>query len=332
MPGFRWLTKPWSLQYASNLYANRGWRPAWSALVPGAGNALALLGGCGSAATAAEAEETHEFLKRCSATWETVFYVPGPLELASAPEVRLPFPTQEDAMVELAASAAAGRENIVWMNQGEWEDSTRGIVLLGATGWTEAAGLDAVPRGTEEGERLWSGGAEGVERVGLEQLREWHTEDMEWLTERLEWWGRRAPGRQVVALTHHLCSGRLLSFDLPRAAYKRMALDVMSVESTHRAFHARNLYAWLCGATGSCVSGYMGTQKGVFTSANSLHPCPTLAHPSPNYLPDRRLEFSDGLRGDAAGSGGGGGLLGLVNRQLKLKPAGPSLIPPPVPV
>jgi hypothetical protein len=280
------------IQYASNLYANSGWQQAWSALLPGAAPTLALLGNCGSVATEEARSNTFQFLRRAAATYERVFYVPGPLEMTAAEGDPCGFTEQWDALDDLAFLAARKSQNIVILQQNEWYDSVKDVVVLGATGWTPCAGMDTVPEGVLE-RGVWTVDTE-MRQVTPDDLRTWHIDDIRWLRERVSWWSTHRPVVKIIILTHHLCSGQLVSMELPREAYRRMALDVMPVDVLPKVVAEGPVAAWLCGAMGSCVSGLSrgGPQRPkTFLSSNSLYSLGAQKGRVEQFMPDRRLEL-----------------------------------------
>ncbi len=283
-----------AIQYASNLYANSGWKQAWSALLPGASSTMALLGNCGSVATKEESANTFQFLRRLAATYQRVFYVPGPLEMTSGGAEPRVFTEQWDSLDDLTLLAAKKWGNITILQQGECYDATNDVVVLGATGWSPCVGLEEVPEGMLE-RNVWTAqGGVGLRRITVEDLRTWHMDDIRWLRERVSWWSTHRPVVRIVVLTHHLCSGQLVSHALPREAYRRMALDVMPVDVLPRITEEGQVGAWLCGAMGSCVSGTTrggGGRQKTFLSANSLYSVGSQKGRSEQFLPDRRLEM-----------------------------------------
>jgi hypothetical protein len=283
-----------AIQYVSNLYANSGWKQAWSALLPGAAPTIALLGNCGSVATKAEADNTFQFLRRLSVTYPHVFYVPGPLEMTSGGAEPKGFTEQWDSLDDVAFLAGRKHNNITILQQGEWYDSKNDVVVLGATGWSPCAGLEEVPEGMLE-KSIWTAeGGIGLRRVTADDLRSWHIDDIRWFQERVDWWSTHRPVVRIVVLTHHLCSGQLVSHELPREAYRRMALDVMPVDVLPRVTGEGQVSAWLCGAMGSCVSGTTrggGGRSKTFLAANSLYSLGAQKGRAEQFLPDRRLEL-----------------------------------------
>lgn len=283
------------IQYASGLYAHRGWRQAWSALVPGAAPTLALLGNCGSVGTADERRETLEFLRRCAATWEQVLWIPGPEELRSAAGEKVIYPYQLYSLEDLAKEAEGEWGSIELLNQGEIWNRKAKAVFLGATGWGPGLGLSKVPAGGPESEIFIS--TEGsIVPVRLEDLAEWHSQDVVWLEDRIKWWRTHHPDTRIVILTHTLCAGHLLSQSLPRNYYGRFPLDCMPVYSSDALLRNPGVYAWLCGATGGAVSGFTAgrgaaRQHRVYTAVNSASGGGEGGQRNPQYDPARRLEL-----------------------------------------
>lgn len=291
--------RPWGLQYTSGLYADHDWRAAWSALVPGAASTLVLLGNCGSAATPEKAANTAEFLRRCSSAWERVLWVPGPHEYSSAgcrpPKV---YPILRDALGDLAQDAAGANGNIQILDQGEVHIPEVNVLLLGATGWTDAAALDRLPSKSLEAQSIWTF-HEGRQRpFDLATVRGFHDDDMDWIHGTMDAWRARSPSTKQILLTHSLCSGKLVSRDWWRrgrgCGVERLGLDMMSHLTTERCFQNPSLHAWLCGASGSSVSGRVGPRT-VFGSVNACWTSPG-GWRNPAYLPDRRLEMAGGGR------------------------------------
>ncbi len=272
------------LQFASGLYSQCGWREAWSALVPGAGARLALLGNCGSLGGDAERQQTLEFLRRCSAAWEEVYWIPGPTELAASSRKHI-YPYQVDALRE----AAGEFENITVLDQGEAFLPQFNVVLLGATGWTKPP-TGPLPQGRPEHRILTTardGSPKGVEASDIAEL---HAEDLGWLTERVRWWQSNWPRVGIIPLTHHLCSANLISHTLPRSDYTSVALDCMPAESTDQLLtDSPTMHAWLCGATGSMVSGEMIMEpwQRTFVAVNSCWSGESRTWRNPHYDPAR---------------------------------------------
>lgn len=279
------LLRPWSLQYASGLYADQGWRRAAAALTPGAGQHLALLGNCGSAATPKQAKETREFLRSCSAAWEKVFWVFGPHEFGSA-EKGIVYTAQEDRLRE----AAAKFPNVHIMNQSE-HLLNDDVVLLGATGWSDLAFLrnERFPEGEPE-TTIYSSYGGYRKPLQPDTMRQWHEEDLEWLYLKANQWATYDHSIYKILLTHHLCSGWLLNRGGGVDTQKRAVLDVMSHASAGDLLQSglpMAPYAWLCGAGGSCASGIFNN---TFAATNTLYgKAGAGAVPNPNYMPDRCL-------------------------------------------
>lgn len=286
------IAKPWGIQYASGLRADLGWRNARASLTPAAAPALALLGNCGSVSSAVAAANTRDFLVWCLEHWDPIFWVPGPLEL-SGPAA---YTEQLDRIQEVAAdtAVAVGRseESILVMNQTRWSSPELGVTVLGCSGWTECAGFEEGPVPNEffEGVRVHFQDAAGLRTLAVEDIRDWHRDDIRWLKREVGLAARRPSAMRSILLTHHLCSGHLLNRELPRETYRRMALDVMSVEDIADIVEAQP-YAWLCGAAGSCTSGFLGHGRNTFMSVNSARQgLAEMAPAHPAYMPDRRLE------------------------------------------
>ena len=270
-------TSHWSLQFASGLYADLGWRAAWSALTPGAGQHLALLGNCCSVATGAQRAETAEFLRRAAATWESVYIVPGPRELAAGGEGGAPFYKQLDELRALAQEVSTEWENVHIMDQGEVVIRNKDITVLGATGWT-AAGADAEP--------IWKG--EG-QQISKEDIATWHNEDMAWLQERNTWWGMHHPEVRKVILTHHLCMESLVGGGGGGDGGGRptVCMPLASVAPILGHLHPRAPYAWLGGAGAGAVSGM---SRHTFLATNGLR-AEEGGAVNRLYLPNRCMEI-----------------------------------------
>jgi hypothetical protein len=264
----------WSLQFASGLYADLGWRAAWSALIPRAGQHIALLGNCCSVATRAQRAETEEFLRRTAAMWETVYLVPGPRELAAGKEGGPPFYEQLHELRAVAKGVSAEWENIYIMDQGEVAIRNKDITVLGATGWTTDGNAVA------GGEPIWKGVGQGITK---EDIATWHGEDMAWLRERNAWWGIHHPDVRKVILTHDLCTDSLLG----AVSSNRKCMPITSVAPILGHLSPRAPYAWLCGAGGSAVSGM---SRHTFLATNGLRAEEGGAM-NRFYLPNRCLEI-----------------------------------------
>jgi hypothetical protein len=253
----------WSLQYASGLFADKGWRRAWSALVPGAGQTLALLGNCCSVATDAQREESAEFLRRCSAAWQTVYLVPGPHEISSSEGA--PFFKQIDALKGVVKKAAGAKENVYLMQHSEHTLLNKDIVVLAATGWTGAA-----PCG--ETSTIWKLPGE-LATSGM--FHAWHQEDLGWLRERNNWWGTHHPEVRKVILTHYHPY-----FMGQQQVAEDICLPIDSVRPILGLQPPYSPYTWLSGAGNIVASGMV---RHSFLAANS-------ALNKQHYMADRRLE------------------------------------------
>jgi hypothetical protein len=278
----------------SSLYAHKGWRAAWASLKPRAAPTLALLGNCVSLASDEEARNSYKFLKKCAATWDKVFIVPGPAELSS--HAALTATDQLQQLREFCDSSLIGhvdigRYPITLMDQAEYYYSHLDIVILAASGWADCSTLEKFPVATHEADTIWVADAGGVRKIQPDDLTNWHMDDMAWLQERVTWWKRQRPAVRVVLMTHSLSSPYLLNSGLPKEAYERIYMDVMPFTSTDPMFAKGNIYAWLCGATGSCTSGFMGPKNRVFSSVNALYAKGSATHRNPQFLPDRKLEI-----------------------------------------
>jgi hypothetical protein len=286
--------RPWSLQYSSGLYADHNWRAAWSALVPGAAPALALLGNCGSAASPEKAANTFEFLRRCSNTWERVFWVFGPHEYSS--DSGAVFTTQRDTLQRVVQEAAGENANIVILDQDDYEIPGENVVLLGATAWTDGLMLKKMPKGSIERTHLWAFEDGRKKTFDAERIKGWHEDDMDWVRGSTDAWRLRRPEVRQILLTHSLCSGALLGRGrIPYETCQRAILDLMSGWTTERPMKNPSVSAWLCGAGAGSVSGMLraigGGPHRVFCAANTCWASPG-GWRNPNYLPDRRLEVA----------------------------------------
>ena len=296
-------SRRWALQYASGLFADRGAAAATAALFsqpPTAPN-LTLLGNCGSVATPSQEKETRDFLARCSANWERVFWVPGPHELAS--------PSKElvtDQLHYLRTLAAEAGENVILLDKSEYPFHKDDIVLIGITGWSDLIGYGAdLPPTSLEATHIWTtGGYAGgqAQNPRTVDIQEWHTEALEWLRQRINWWSMYRPGMRTVILTHHLCTPSLLSSGLTPTAYKRATLDTMSEQSTETFLSGKGGWvvppsAWLCGATGSSCSGIVGGRR-TFIGVNSLFGAEgtgaATTAANPRWMAGRRFELPPG--------------------------------------
>lgn len=264
----------WTLQYVSGLLADEGWHRAWSALIPRAGQHLALLGNCCSVATELRATQTEEFLRRCSATWDTVSIVPGPRELSS--ESGAPYYDQLDRLRELAKTASAGMANIHIMDQGELPFFEQGVILFGAGGWT------AIHPHTMQGmpsEPIWYTPSQ---RLTTDHLATWHNEDWDWMYARHNWWAMHHPNMKRILCTYSLCTHHLISTEEREMAIYPMTFPYATNKWILNHPHIPYPYAWLCGAGKGSVSGNL--VRNIFHIAvNSADPNNT------NYLPNRIL-------------------------------------------
>jgi hypothetical protein len=211
------------LQYVSKLFpfARAGKPPA---VLPGA-NALALLGNCGSTATAEDQEATAKFINRCAKAWPRVFWVPGPTEVGGPLEHY-----QHMQLCSDIAAAAAPGGRVVMMNQGEVHDQQRDIVFLGAGGWVPTGVVPPLAGATAP----------------------WHEEDILWLRERVDWWSTHRPAVRIVIMTHHLCSPLL-------AGSEPNPLEIMPQGTLNKVvpLGVASAYAWLCGAGSKPVTGFL---------------------------------------------------------------------------
>lgn len=297
------LNPAWSLQFMSGLYADQGWARAWSALAASRRTApnLALLGNCGSVATPLQKEQTTEFLLRCSAAWEKIFWVPGPHELAS-PSKEL-MVDQLHSLRQVAANVMKETGGtILILDKSEYACHADDVVLLGITGWPDLLGngiMPLRPATSIEATRLWTAGGDTgghAQNIQPGDIQKWNAESLQWIRERISWWNAYRPGMRKVVLTHHLCTASLLSSGLSLAVYERASLDVMSDYSTADLLGNRagvSPTAWLCGATGSSCTGLL--RNGTFIGVNSLFGAEgggAAAAANPRWMADRRFELS----------------------------------------
>lgn len=295
----RFFRRPWTIQFASSLYANKGWQTAWSHLQPGKGNALALLGNCVSAATPKEKEESYLFLKECSTAWQQILLVPGPTEYQGGIE-KAPFTSRIDTLREMVGEInelSSFGSDVAVLEQGELELPYHSIVLLGATGW-------GMPEGAVTG--LTSGIYTAGGPVKACDLTRWCKEDLEYLKERVKWWQRAHPSTQLILLTHSLPKGHLVQPGLPTEVYTRIRQEVIPHELTTPILKSPNVAAWLGGALGSCVSGM---HRSTFLASNALFSTEDCSLVNCNYLRDRHftLQMPRNGGGTGTGSGSGGG-------------------------
>jgi hypothetical protein len=266
----------WTLQYASGLAADEGWQRAWSALLPRAGQHLALLGNCCSVATTRRAAQTDEFLRRCSATWDTVSIVPGPRELSSEKDV--PYYEQLDALRNAALESSDGRANVRVFDQGELPFRDQDIVVLGAGGWTafHPHTMQAMPH-----EPIWYTPSQ---RLRPEHLAEWHTDDWDWMKGRHDWWAMHNPSVRRILLTYSLSTDSLVSTREREAAIRPMTIPYASNRWIFDSPHTPKPYAWLCGAGKGTVSGMV--QGRFFIGVNAADAS------NPNYCPAKLLSVT----------------------------------------
>lgn len=223
----------WGLQFASGLYADLGWRAAWSHLTPGAGQDLALLGNCCSVETSAQRLQTAEFLRRAAATWQTVYLVPGPRELAGSNEEKQPFYEQLDELRAIAIEVSGEWNNIHIMDKGETVLRDKNIAVLGTTNLTTAGEAWAGSCGGP----IWKGDGQ---QMSKRDIKHWHYECLTWLHEKNTWWEIYDPEVRKVILTYDLW------MDAPIGGGSSPILDSLP---------PRSAYAWLCGIDGANISG-----------------------------------------------------------------------------
>jgi hypothetical protein len=271
----------WKLQYASGLFAGRGWRRAMAALSPRAAPQLALLGNCGSVATKEQARQTGEFMRAAADIWDAVFWVLGPGELQG----RGGTATQRiDALRELANSK--GRGKVILMDQTEIPIPGQNAVLLGAAGWDMGAPAAG-----------WGSSAADTQQ--------WGVEDMVWLYERTSWWGLHDSAQRKIVLTHHLCSRLLIPFEKQEhhIQFKNPTAEIILHFQPYAPF------AWLCGAGDATITGFIGSggrlanltgaaaaagpKRQVYGGVNSLFSSGEChAAPNPHYRANQVLEIN----------------------------------------
>ena len=266
----------WTLQYTSGLRADEGWQRAWSALIPRAGQHLALLGNCCSVATRRRTAQTAEFLRRCSATWDTVSIVPGPRELSS--EKGAPYYEQLDALRSLALDSSDGRANVRLLDQGELPFHEQNLVLLGTGGWTafHPHTMQVMPA-----DSIWYSPSE---RLTQDHMATWHNEDWAWMKGRHDWWALHQPTVRRILLTYSLCTDSLVSTKELESATRPMTIPYASNRWIYEAGSIPKPYAWLCGAGKGTVTGML--QGRLFVGVNAADPG------NSNYSPTKLLSVA----------------------------------------
>jgi hypothetical protein len=237
-------------------------------------------------------------LKKCAATWDKVFVVPGPSEIKSVAEgcneSPLPFSEQTERLRDLCNGVKHlnGSNVVTFMDQTEYYYSDMNIVILAAGGWSDCRAVDTFPLESEEANTIWVADINGLRHIEPGDFKKWHMDDIEWLNERLSWWQIHRPFVRVLILTHSLCNGQLLNRELPKEVYKRIYIDIMPFDTTRQTIAHKNIHAWLCGATGSCASGFVGIMRGgVFSSVNALYATPDMKYKNPSFISDRKIEI-----------------------------------------
>jgi len=278
---------PALIQYASCLYANRSWPRALDSLTP-AGKYLALLGNCVSAATEAEANASQQFLLRCASKWDRVFIVPGPLEYTSNPIEKQPYAYQIDKVAAIlkGVNATKQQNRVVLMDQGEYAFVEDDIVMLGAYGGT-APESDTVLQPEWPEANIWTVRNGRIVRAGVEGLTSLHESDVEWLYDKMQWYSIKRPQTRCVVLTHSLCSKYLLAKAAGQRRWtaERRGLEIMGTAPANRLAQNTSLYVWLCGASPSSVSGFVG--KSIFAAVNGCYDVDGAKNPL--YAPNRTL-------------------------------------------
>lgn len=278
---------PSLIQYASCLYANRSWPRALDSLTP-AGKYLALLGNCVSAATEAEAKASLQFLLRCASNWDRVFVVPGPLEYMSNSRERQTYAYQVDKVADIVkeVNATKQQERLVLMDQAEYAFAEDDVVLLGAYGGT-APEPDTVLRPEWPEANIWTVRNGRVVRAGVDGLATLHESDVDWLYDKMQWYALNRPKTRCVVLTHSLCSKYLLAKAAGQRRWtaERRGLEIMGAAAANRLAQNTSIYVWLCGASPSSVSGFVG--KSIFAAVNGCYDVDGARNPL--YAPNRTL-------------------------------------------
>ena len=248
------------IQYASGLFANRGWREAATALKPvPKSSALALLGNCGSFASKREETETILFLKHAAKIWPKIFWIPGPLEYSSFSKA--PFYKCIDLMRD--SQKGSGPTPLLVMNQTEVYDSVREIVVLGLTGWSP---FRYKPFESEIPYPNISFSNGELAPATLKEIRQWNSTDIQWLNKSVLWWSLHRPHVRIIILSHHLCSPYLLSHSmgLSMEFLKNLDYRLMGFEDDIplRALSNNRLNTWLCGSSSATISGNVGPLGG----------------------------------------------------------------------
>lgn len=248
------------IQYASGLFANRGWREAAAALKPvPKSSALALLGNCGSFASKREGNETMLFLKHAAKLWPKIFWIPGPLEYSSFSEA--PFYKCIDLMRD--SQKGVGPSPILIMNQTEVYDSVREIVVLGITGWSP---FRNEPFESDRPHPHITVSNGELVPATLKEIRQWNSADIQWLKKKVIWWTLHRPHVRIMILSHHLCSPYLFSYsgeDL-KDVVKNLDYHFIGFEddTPFLALSNNRLNTWLCGSSSATISGNVGPLGG----------------------------------------------------------------------
>lgn len=258
--------KPAFLQYASSLFANRSSQRAWKHLTPGVAPNLALLGNTISVATEGDKEESYKFLLNCSRAWDRTFIVPGPLEYSSSSSSRRAYPYQMDSIREIFKEVGDKGGQLILMDQAEYVFPKENRVLLGTYGWPSFSKEMGQGQGWPE-DNIWTGVGGYLNRMDAKTFQAMQEWDLTWLYKKIMWYTyNKTYSYKMIILTHSLCSPYLLQNRLG----PRSVMDVVH-PSYFDMFQGNNspIESWLCGAGGSCVSGFLNKQT--FAAVNSFY-------------------------------------------------------------
>lgn len=248
------------IQYASNLFVhqNQSIEQAKKLLTLQQANSLALLGNIGFPANS----KTQDFLHWCCSNWHSVFWVPGPTELA------------KDHQVNSFQNDYEHYKNLHILDHKQHTLSYAPIAIVGVPLWVPSRGKWNLQ--LNETERYF------LTNKSMEIVGNWHKEDVEFIQEKVKSYHQDIYQTKIILLTHHLPSSHLLP---PNAN----TTDHLLFAGNGEILRMPNLLGCLSGAGGTTKNGNFGP-KNLFCGVNAAFTGPDMV-PNSLYKPDLVAEF-----------------------------------------
>lgn len=249
------------IQYASNFFLHKyqTWQQAKHLLTVGAANNLALLGNIGIP----QHPNTKNFLLWCADNWESVYYVPGMIELQNKPRFNDNINYILPRNIFLADQMEIALPHHIYLictplfsNYGKY--------------------IHQIPQWNELEQELMA-------KRTPKQIQSWHEEDIEFLIERLRTHHTSfGKFRKIILLTHQVPDKQLIS-------NLNCARDLFLYDGSISHLFTENVICSLSGAGGKTTNGLIGRHR-TFCAVNAAFQN-SLMVPNAAYRSDMVVKF-----------------------------------------